>query len=31
MFVSDCFDEMSQKQLMISYMGMGAEVILCAP
>jgi hypothetical protein len=24
MFVSDCFDEMSQKQLMISYMGMGA-------
>jgi hypothetical protein len=31
MFVRDCFDEMSQSRLMISYMGMGAEVIVCAP
>ena len=31
MFVSDCYDKKSQKRLMISYMGMGAEVIVCAP
>jgi hypothetical protein len=31
MFVPDCFDKMSQWRLMIFFMGMGAEIIVCAP
>jgi hypothetical protein len=31
MFMPNCFDEMSQRRLMICCMGMGAEIIRCAP